>query len=527
MSLSLPRKIGRYELIRLLGEGSDGSVYLARDTSRQSAVIVEHVAIKLIGSDEAAVREFERARVVTHSVFARCLDLVEYEGGVALVYEYIRGKSLSEWSGGTPTDIQRSVRITSVLAHAIAAAHRQQIYHRDLKPDNVMIDEGSDAVRIIDLGRAAKRTNPADLPGQSYNYAPPEVSDVDPVAIDVYSLGGILYFLLTGQPPNPLSQLDQHDAIRREALRNMPPELKMIVMRTLISDPVARYRSVDQLASDLDLFLSGQPIPWFKPPPSHRLKVFARKSSVPAACILIGSFATAPIAWMFGAERSQQYELAADQRVADVEAEKRIIMAEAESIRDEAASSLEESKFLVTRFRAMASRYSVEMMSGLRVTRLPPVIIALDRIMRHRQDPDADTDLDAFIEAEIAAWNTVVVNESIKRRNNDTGYIAHANIAASVLYFEIGRMPGALNTAKNAVETFESLGLTEDPFYAEMAAYLDLIEQVRSAGDDVMAIPLRDGDPQWVRFTHELGRDRLLRKKAIENPVNGTIGSDA
>jgi serine/threonine-protein kinase len=265
----------RYEMHEVLGRGAMGTVYRATD-----GVLERDVAVKLLALDRAEdptfVARFEReARAVARLSDPRIVmvyDSGHDDGTRYIVMEYVRGMSLAQTIRERgPLEAVRAVEIASQIAGALAAAHRAGIIHRDIKPANVMVDEHG-AVKVLDFGIAkaaagVSLTQTATVLG-SAPYLAPEVIRGQPAdeRSDIYSLGCVLYELVTGRPPFtgevPAAILHQHDTVEprppRARRNGVPDAFDALVMQMLAKDPRARPRSAEALRRALAASV-GQP----------------------------------------------------------------------------------------------------------------------------------------------------------------------------------------------------------------------------------------------------------------------------
>ena len=265
-------------MIRLIGKGGMGEVYLADDTKLQ-----RQVALKILDRDVAAdvdrrerfIREARAAAALNHPNIVTIHSVEEADGQAFLTLEYIDGRTLAEAlpPGGLPLD--RLLPIAIALADAVGAAHQRGITHRDLKPANVMVTADG-RVKVLDFGLAKLREDvqPAGLaamPTQALTsegrivgtvaYMSPEQAEGRPVdqRSDVFSLGVMLYEMAIGERPfkgeTPVSVLS---AILRDnppsitdLKRDLPRDLGRIVRRCLAKDPEDRYQTAKDLRNDL------------------------------------------------------------------------------------------------------------------------------------------------------------------------------------------------------------------------------------------------------------------------------------
>jgi serine/threonine-protein kinase len=284
--------VGPYRLVRCLGMGAMGVVWLA---SRQDGAAPREVALKFAHVAERRpdllarmAREQQLLAALDHPNIARLYEAgVTPEGQPYLVLEYVAGSGLGEYCSAQQLSTTQLLQLFQQIARAVAHAHERQIVHRDLKPANVMVtDAGS--VRLLDFGIGKLLTDglPAQLQlslltGQPLTpaYASPEqvLGAAAGLPSDVYSLGVVLYELLTGARPyiyrrgsnRGLRQAilevvpappsaRRHDPALGDALR---AELDTIVLRALHKEPRQRYPSARELAADIERVLLRERVP--------------------------------------------------------------------------------------------------------------------------------------------------------------------------------------------------------------------------------------------------------------------------
>ena len=267
----------RYEISRLLGAGGMGHVYLARDRS-----LSREVALKVLDDRHAENpdfverfrREAEAAASLSHPNMITVYDAGEDDETPYIAMEYVPGGTLKnklQARGALPPRVAAGV--TLEVANALAAAHEKGIVHRDIKPENVLVtDQGHAKVGDFGIARAATATaiTETDLILGSVRYLSPEQAKGEKVGppSDLYSLGVVLYEMLTGRVPfdeeNPIATAMKHvneePASLRELDPTIPKALEAITLKLLKKDPEQRYQSAKELAEDLDGLLVG-PIP--------------------------------------------------------------------------------------------------------------------------------------------------------------------------------------------------------------------------------------------------------------------------
>jgi serine/threonine-protein kinase len=265
--------LGGYRILRRLGEGGMGKVYLAQPQGGG-----EPVAIKVLPPSKAAAeaqaihrfrREMELSQRVLHPNLARTLD-VGREGDIYyMVLEYVPGRSLYQMirdEGGGPLRVPDAARLFLQVAAGLGAAHESGLIHRDVKPSNLMITPDGDA-KILDLGLARLVGEEGALTRQNVvigtlDYASPEqlgdAAHADQRS-DLYSIGCTLYFTLAGRPPfeggdvvNKIfkQRMEDPEPLER-VVRGVPSSFAAIVRKLMNKDPADRYGSCPELAADL------------------------------------------------------------------------------------------------------------------------------------------------------------------------------------------------------------------------------------------------------------------------------------
>ena len=270
---------GSYELIEQIGEGGMGVVYKARQRTLNRIVALKMMRSGSLASESEVKRFRSEAQAVArlqHPNVVAIHEVGEQDGQFFFSMDYIEGKNLAEVVRRTPLPAERAARYVKTIAEATHYAHERGILHRDLKPANVLID-ASDQPRITDFGLAKHIETDSDLTVSGAvvgtpSYMPPEQAagrrkEIGP-ASDVYSLGAILYDLLTGRPPfradtpvDTLRQvLDTEPAPPRLLNAKVPRDLETICLKCLAKEPGQRYPSAQELADDLGRFLLREPI---------------------------------------------------------------------------------------------------------------------------------------------------------------------------------------------------------------------------------------------------------------------------
>ena len=260
----------RYRVLRKIGEGGMGTVYAAEHVE-----IGKIVAIKILhphySTEQELVERFRReARAASRIGHPNIIDVMDFgttdDGCAYFIMEHLDGIDLADvLSHERRLDANRSCEITIQVCRALAAAHAAGVIHRDLKPENIFLvarDGKADFVKVLDFGvaRSAGRTNRLTNPGIAMGtpeYMAPEqaAGGVTDHRSDIYSVGALLYEMVTGQPP----QKREGEPIGPRALRlQLSEDLDRIVVRALAHDPAQRYQSMAQLEYDLVKTLWGR-----------------------------------------------------------------------------------------------------------------------------------------------------------------------------------------------------------------------------------------------------------------------------
>lgn len=363
---------GNYQIIKEIGSGGMGEVYLAK---RNDGEFNQLVAVKIVRqsfSGSEMLKRFKRERQIlaslNHPQIAKLIDGgVSTHGTPYLVMEYIEGVTLNEFVNERKLELKERLRLFLKICRGISFAHRNLVVHRDLKPSNILITSGSDP-KILDFGLAklvdesqadALQTQTA-FAAMTPAYASPEQmrGGIITTSTDIYSLGVVLYELLTGEPPFYLAghSLDEtfrmvceieptkpSKAAAQKALKEnilqletdkdrnenanvglivssaLKGDLDNIVIKALRKEPERRYGSVEQFAADIENYLDGLPISARPNDFYYRAEKFVKRNkiSVAAAVIilltLIGGIAAT----------SYQYRVAAAERDHAVSAQAR------------------------------------------------------------------------------------------------------------------------------------------------------------------------------------------------------------
>ena len=293
----LPREFGPYELIEEIGRGGMGVVYKARQKDLDRTVALKMILASHLASPEHVRRFQSEARAAArlrHAHIVPIHDVGQLHGQHYFTMEHIAGESLAQRIARGPIHVQVAARLVGAVARAVDHLHQQGLVHRDLKPSNILLDQEGEpyvtdfGLAKVFLGAGLEATATGVIAGTPSYMAPEQASgrggEVGPAA-DVYSLGAILYELLTGQPPfreeSPLDTL--LDILRREPTPprqldpRLPRGLELICMKCLAKAPEQRYASAAAMADDLDRFARGEPLEVRPPRLGQRLAGWTRR----------------------------------------------------------------------------------------------------------------------------------------------------------------------------------------------------------------------------------------------------------
>jgi WD40 repeat protein len=273
-------RFGDYELLEEIARGGMGIVYRARQVSLDRIVAVKMLlAGPLAGKDfvQRFRTEAAAAASLQHPNIVAIHEVGFAQGQHFFAMDFVEGLTLAQLVAKGPLPPRQAATYLKTVAEAIHFAHERNVLHRDLKPSNVLVDSATDQPRVTDFGLAKRLEAETDLTlsGQllgSPNYMSPEQAKAKRGTVgkhsDVYSLGAILYHLLTGRPPfqgetltEVLRQLADEDPLAPRLLTaRVPRDLETICLKCLEKEPARRYKTAQELANELEHFLRDEPI---------------------------------------------------------------------------------------------------------------------------------------------------------------------------------------------------------------------------------------------------------------------------
>jgi WD40 repeat protein len=274
-----PCAFGDFELLEELARGGMGIVYRARQVSLDRIVAVKMLLFGPLSSPEFVKRfrmEAEAAASLQHPNIVAIHEVGVHHGQHYFAMDFVEGPSLAKLLASGPLPLKRAATYLKTIAEAIHYAHERGILHRDLKPSNVLIDF-SDQPRVTDFGLARRLEGESELTmtGQvigSPNYMPPEQAAGRRGKLsrrsDIYSLGAMLYHLLTGRPPfvgealaDTLEQVLNVEPVSPRLLNpSVPGDLETVCLKCLEKEPDKRYATAQEVADELSRFLFNEPI---------------------------------------------------------------------------------------------------------------------------------------------------------------------------------------------------------------------------------------------------------------------------
>jgi serine/threonine protein kinase/tetratricopeptide (TPR) repeat protein len=345
-------RVGPYELIRLLGAGGMAEVWLAK---RADGAFNREVALKLPSMtrvrrdlEERFARERDILASLEHPHIARLYDAgIDPHGLPYLSMEYVQGELLTDWCDAQRLDIRARLRLFLQVLEAVQYAHERHVIHRDLKPSNILVTK-TGQVRLLDFGIAtlldngevAGKTPLTTVYGHALTpiYSSPELIRGDPVTAksDIYSLGVVLFELLTGDRPyrlnagasrailehaiaaaevhKPSTQIVQQawsvrGVTHEQLTRQLRGDVDRIVLKSLEKEPQVRYASAAAMADDVQRYLDGKPITAQPPRLSYRLGKFLRRNRL---VVSVGAGAAILVLAMVGYEIERRADQALD-----------------------------------------------------------------------------------------------------------------------------------------------------------------------------------------------------------------------
>ena len=488
------KRVGAYEIDRLIGRGGMGAVYVAH---RADGTFDKQVAIKLIDLPLATDLFRERFRMerqilagLNHPLIARLLD-----GGVTcdqepfLVMEYVDGVPIHRFCEDHRLSVAERLLLFKSVCEAVQFAHQNLVVHRDLKPDNILVMEDG-TPRLLDFGTAKLLSPSADGMGSEFTrqgfqsftpqYASPEQVLGNPIttASDTYSLGVLLYLLLTGVLPYELKEFTTAEMVR--VICEQPPrrptlpgsgdqridaDLEAILLKSLRKVPGERYLTAVQFALDVQAFLDGRTVSARRGTMRYRAGKFVRRHRIALfGAALVTASLTAGVAGVIWQAKVADRER---RRAVDTSAEMRQLSNSLLYELDEAIKELPGSsgvqKLLVTRVLDHLDRTS-KSAAGDRLVQLDlaNAYTRLGNIQGNPYDQNLGDTAGALVSLDKALLIAQSLAASAARDNEALRALASVEQARSEVLWGVGKTPEAVESMQAATEAYERLVAERD-----------------------------------------------------------------
>jgi serine/threonine protein kinase len=488
------RRVGPYEIDRLVGRGGMGAVYLAH---RADGQFDQQVAIKLI--DLPLATDFFRERFrqerqilagLQHPYIARLLDGgVTAEGDLYLAMEYVDGTPIHRYCNAHRISVSQRLSLFVKVCEAVQFAHQNLVVHRDLKPDNILVAEDG-TPRLLDFG-TAKLTSPnlemqeGDLTRQGFQsytpqYASPEQVIGNPIttASDTYSLGVLLYLLLSGSLPYEIKELNTAELMRvicnepprrpttsPDSNERLDPDLEAILQKALRKEPLERYRTAEQLAADIQDFLAGRPVDARKGSFRYRASKFIGRNrlAIAAASILALTLAAGVAGILWQSRVANEQRRKAEARSADLRQLSNSLLSELDDAIKQLPGSTGVQKLLVTRVLEHLDRMAQDS-QGDRLTQLD-LVDAYSHLAGLQGDP-YDQNLGDPAGALVSIGKALAIIEPLSNADSEDRQamqaLAGAEATRSEILFGTGKTAEAVASMRAAVHAYDHLIAAKD-----------------------------------------------------------------
>ena len=483
------KRVGAYEIDRIIGRGGMGAVYLAH---RVDGNFEQQVAIKLIDLPLATDLFRERFRLerqilagLHHPLIARLLDGgVTAEGEPFLVMEYVDGVPIHRFCENNRLSIAQRLVLFRSVCEAVQFAHQNLVVHRDLKPDNILVMEDG-TPRLLDFGTAKLLSPSADGPGSEFTrqgfqsftpqYASPEQVLGNPIttASDTYSLGVLLYLLLTGVLPYELKEFTTAEMVRviceqpprRPVLpgggeKRLDADLQAIVLTALRKGPEERYLTAVQLAADIQAYLDGRPVTARRGTFRYRAGKFVRRHAIAllGAGLVLASLTVGVGGVLWQARVANTERRRAEARAADLRQLSNSLLSELDDAIKELPGSTSVQRLLVTRVLEHLDRMSKDA-AGDRLIQLDLVnaYTRLGNIQGNPYDQNLGDRDGALLSLNKALAIAKSLNASATLDRDAVHAMASVLQARSEVLWGMERTPEAVASLQAATQAFDRL----------------------------------------------------------------------
>jgi len=522
--LSEQRRIGPYQLDRLVGHGGMGAVYLAH---RADGQFEQQVAIKLIDMPFVTRLFQERFRQerqilarLSHPNIARLLDGgVSDEGELYIVMEYADGLPIHRYCAQHALSIRERLELFQSVCTAVRFAHQNLVVHRDLKPDNIIVLEDG-TPKLLDFG-TAKLLAPADtgtegeftrhgLHSFTPQYASPEQILEHPIstASDIYSLGVLLFVLLTGVPPYELKGFATDEMIHvvcegqppkpsaKATFASLDSDLDAIVLKALRKEPEERYGSVDPFIADLQAYLDGRPVTARQGSFRYFAGKFIRRNKLVLAvsALLCATVVAGNIAVMWQARVAQAQRRKAEARAEDLRTLSNRLLSDIDEAIQKIPGSTPAQKLLVSAVLEHLNRTAKDASGDAQMELdLASAYTRLGNLQGNPYDQNIGDAPGALSSLERAASIATTLLQH-QPGNAAVGHaLAWAQQSRSEVLFGIGKTQEAVATMRVAAATYEELasrpGARTDALYDAATAYGGLGDELGQSGTASLADP--------------------------------------
>jgi len=513
-----PHTVGPYEIQHLLGRGGMGAVYFAK---RADGQFDQDVAVKIIDlplATDLFRGRFRQERQIladlSHPYIARLLDGgVSSEGELYLAMEYIDGIAITDHCEKNKLGVRQRLVLFHKVCEAVQYAHQNLIVHRDLKPDNILVDKEGNP-HLLDFGTAkilspifdtTKDLTQAGIHMFTPRYASPEqvLGQTISIASDIYSLGVLLYVLLTGSQPYELTEFSTEEMVRvigsqqprkpsmvAAPFGRLDSDLDSIVLKALRKEPEERYATVDQMASDVQAYLDQRPVLARRGNWRYLATKFVRRNKLllAAASLILLSIVGGAIAVAWQARIATAQRRKAEARSADLRQLSDSLLSELDEAIKELPGSTPAQKLLVTRVLEHLDRMSADGADD-QLTQLD-VANGYTRVA-NLQGNGYDQNIGDAAGGVARIEKAIAITEHLKGQHPNDPAVLHAYALAQQskgeILYGMTKLPEAIQALKAGAIIFGELASSPN------ATSLQLSEAATAYGDlgDVMGQPGR------------------------------------